>query len=77
MGFGGRSFLLAQFEMLVMLYLHGAGLQGFPNVTDWHCPLSGVSWIHVLEQVQKWIESGLTPADLKSLRLLGSELTQL
>lgn len=59
-GFRGRSFLLAQIEMLVMLYLHGAGLQGFPYVIDRHCSLSGISWIHVLEQVQKWIASAIS-----------------
>lgn len=41
-GFRGRTFLLAQFEMLVMLYLHGEGLQVFPYVTDRGCLLSGV-----------------------------------
>lgn len=51
-GFRGRCFLLAQFETLAILYCVGEGLQVFSlNVTDCHGLLSGVSWLHVPEQV--------------------------
>jgi hypothetical protein len=33
-GFSNRSFLLTQFEMLMVLYLHGGGLQLLHYVTD-------------------------------------------
>lgn len=36
--FEGRCFLLAEFEMLGMLYLHREGLQGLYHMTD--CPWS-------------------------------------
>lgn len=31
---GDRCFLLAEFELLMMLYLHGKGFQVLPKVTD-------------------------------------------
>ena len=39
-------------------------------------PVSGVSWLCVPEQVQKEAGSSSIHAGLKSLRVLGSELTQ-
>lgn len=45
MGLRDGCFLLAQFEMLVMLYLHGGGLQLFAL-------LSVMSWLHLPEQVE-------------------------
>ena len=52
-----------------MLYLHGEGQ--VLSLPDCHGPLSGVSWLHVSEQVQEWMGGGLTPSDLKFLRFWG------
>jgi hypothetical protein len=69
-------FLLAEFEMLVMLYLHGEGLQATFLWLPVCGPLSWVLWLCVPEQVQRRVESCSTVAGLKSLRFLGFELTQ-
>jgi len=56
-GFRCRCFLLAQSETLVMLYLHGEGLQVFPYVADCPCSSQWGVWLLVPEQVQKWLNS--------------------
>lgn len=43
----------------------------FPYATDCHGFLSEVLWLGVPEQIQDWIRSGLTPAELKSRRFPG------
>jgi hypothetical protein len=57
--FSSRCFLLAYFEMLVMLSLHGGVLQLF-SLCDCHDPLSGVSCLNVPEKAElgrKWLHS--------------------
>lgn len=74
-GGGNKCFLLAEFEMLVGLYLHREGLQVLHYFID--CgPLSCVSWLCVLEQVQRYVRSCSILTILKSPRFLGFELTQ-
>jgi hypothetical protein len=71
-----RCFLLAQFGMLVRLCFHVEGLQVF-SLHNWF--LRSYQWgvmVMCSRQVQKWIGSSSTLANLKSQRLLGSEVTQ-
>lgn len=55
--------------MVVMLYLHGKGVQVFPYMTE--TAQGAVLWLQVPKYIQKWVGSSFTTVYLKPLRFPG------